>query len=150
MGVFPELRQGFHRIGNHYGRFFDRDRFLGRDLWDDNWIQPDTHPYANLKQQDKIYILEVVVSGFKKEELNVSVHNHVLTVRGQKEKGDDNKSVYVKREYDTDSFTRVFELTADIDMEKVSAKLENGLLSIELMRSDEQGENETTRRIKVL
>ena len=109
------VRQGFHRMGSRYGRLFDKGQFLNRDIWDNNRLTPDSHPYSNIKAKEDCYIIEVATPGFKKTDLSLKVSNDVLIVMAQKKSEEDNSSKYIQQEYDVDVLKRVFMLSPEVD-----------------------------------
>ena len=91
----------------------------------------DGYPPYNIEQsgEDKLRIT-LAVAGFSREELNVTVEDRQLVIRGkQSENGDKN---YLHRGIAARQFQRAFVLAEGIEV--TGASLENGLLSIELER----------------
>ncbi|HTX59710.1 MAG TPA: Hsp20/alpha crystallin family protein [Verrucomicrobiae bacterium] len=72
---------------------------------------------VEIARNESGYEIEIAAPGFTPESIDVTIEDSVLTVRGKTEKR---------------SFTRSFSLPDDIDGDAVSAKLENGLLTIAL------------------
>jgi HSP20 family protein len=84
-------------------------------------------------EDDKSLVLDVQVPGFKKDEVDISVHNGILEIKGEKhEKEEDkkgNKRSYMLRESHA-SFYRRLRLPDYADEEHVDAKFEGGMLKI--------------------
>ncbi|MDO9381512.1 MAG: Hsp20 family protein [Hyphomicrobiaceae bacterium] len=78
--------------------------------------------------------ITLAVAGFKREELDVSVEDKQLTVRGKQE--DDQTREYLYRGIAARQFTRTFVLADGIEV--TSADLNNGLLAIDLQRHEPQ------------
>lgn len=94
--------------------------------------------------------MEVVVPGFKKEELEVSLQDDVLTIRGQKSyPASEKKGEYIMEEFDIDSFERKFKLARTIAHEKISAKYENGVLRLTFTDVPKE-EEKAYQKVKVL
>jgi HSP20 family protein len=72
------------------------------------------------------------VPGVKKEDLDITLENGVLTVKGSRkfEPTGAKEQLLLGRSYGT--FTRAFSLPEHLDEEKLSAQLENGVLTIEI------------------
>ena len=86
-------------------------------------------PYNVIKQDEDTYLVELALAGFNKSEINVTVDNGNLIVKGEKE----NKDVEFKHKgIATRSFTRSFALGEY--MEVTGAEFENGMLSIIIER----------------
>lgn len=76
--------------------------------------------------------ITLAVAGFKREELDVTVEDKQLTVRGKQE--DDKSKEYLYRGIAARQFARTFVLADGIEVR--AADLANGLLAIELQRKE--------------
>lgn len=115
----------FHRIGDTYGHFVNRDHFLGRSAFDSNWM---THNIpSNIKKTEKGYEMELALPGFHKSEINIVRQGNVLSVSAQKPKQTKAELVKVPS-----SVSRSFQLDDSTDHEKIESQFENGLLKISL------------------
>lgn len=76
--------------------------------------------------------ITLAVAGFTKDQLDVSVEDSQLTIRGKQE--DDETREYLHRGIAARQFTRTFVLADGIEVR--GADLNNGLLSIELQRPE--------------
>ena len=88
-------------------------------------------PYNIVKLDEDSFLIEVAVAGFAEEELDVTVDNGQLIITGNTSSRDDNRD-YVHKGIAMRSFTRTFRLADHIQVE--NARLENGLLAVELRR----------------
>ncbi len=77
--------------------------------------------------------LDIQVPGFSQKDLNVDLHNDVLTIKGEK-KEEEQEEGSERKVYQ--SFTRHFHLPYRVNPDEVSAKVENGILSVELPREE--------------
>ncbi len=91
----------------------------------------DGYPPYNIEQSDEDRLrITLAVAGFSREELNVTVEDRQLMIRGkQSENGDRN---FLHRGIAARQFQRAFVLAEGIEV--IGASLENGLLSIDLER----------------
>ena len=89
-------------------------------------------PYNIQKVEDFKYTIELALAGFSKDDIEIEVADGVLTVRSVKEKDDDevNDDYTLHRGISYRKFNRKFTLADDVVVN--DAKLENGLLTIEL------------------
>ena len=78
--------------------------------------------------------ITLAVAGFQRDELDVSIEDNQLTVRGRQE--DDKTREYLYRGIAARQFTRTFVLADGIEVR--SADLNNGLLAIDLQRHEPQ------------
>jgi molecular chaperone IbpA len=87
-------------------------------------------PFDLIKVDDNRYRIEIAVAGFRREEIEITSHQNVLIIRGQK--GEDNGSNYVHRGIATRSFERRFALADHIQV--TGADLSDGMLKLDLVR----------------
>ena len=90
-------------------------------------------PYNIEKTGDGAYRLTMAVAGFSPDELDVTVHENVLRVSGKSQKDEEKKNGngYLHRGIARRAFERRFSL-AD-HMKVTGARLDNGLLHVELV-----------------
>lgn len=100
-------------------------------------------PFDLIKEGEHDYRIEVAVAGFKRSEIEITSHQNVLIIRGQK--ADDNGSTYIHRGIATRSFERRFALADHIQV--TGADLRDGMLAITLKR--EIPEAMKPRRIEI-
>ncbi|MCT7374818.1 Hsp20 family protein [Chelativorans salis] len=91
----------------------------------DNWP-----PYDIAKTGEDAYRISMAVAGFAQDELEIIQEPNLLVVSGVK--AEDDKAEYLHRGIAGRSFTRRFELADHVKV--VGAKLENGMLTIDLER----------------
>lgn len=92
-------------------------------------------PYNIEKLSDDDYRITMAVAGFTEADLDITVHEHALIVKAKKEKTDEQtaaNTTYLHRGIATRSFERRFQLADYIHV--TDAKLENGLLHVDLLR----------------
>jgi HSP20 family protein len=127
-------------------RFFRNDFF---DLWDGNDLL-DTVPSLNIREEKNDYIVELAVPGIRKEDFNIDVDGNVMTISCNKESEvkDVRENGYSRREYDYSCFSRSFTLPENADVNKVHAKYNDGILSLDIPKK-EQVLKEKAQKIKV-
>jgi len=97
--------------------------------WDKG--QPSYPPYNIELVEDDCYRISMAVAGFVQDELSIEVEKQVLTVTGVKD-AEDKKGHYLHQGIATRNFDRRFRLADHVKVQ--NARLENGLLHIELQR----------------
>ena len=89
------------------------------------------YPPYNIERTDESkYRITVAVSGFGEKDMNVEVRDGVLSVTGKREDAD--KPSYLHRGIAGRAFERRFQLAEHVEVK--GAKLENGLLHVDLER----------------
>jgi HSP20 family protein len=88
-------------------------------------------PAIDVRANDQEVVFSLDVPGIKKEDLEVLLENGVLTIKGQRryEYGE-NEKVWLGRSYG--AFTRSFTLPDGLDVERMSAELNDGVLLLRL------------------
>ncbi|MCF8019255.1 MAG: Hsp20/alpha crystallin family protein [Vallitaleaceae bacterium] len=91
----------------------------------------------DIKDNDQEYILEADLPGVKKEDLRIDYKDDQLLIQVEcKDEMDEEKSNYIHRERRVCSMQRMFGLK-DIQGDQISAKLENGVLTIVAPKREE-------------
>ena len=97
-------------------------------------------PAINIIEQEKDFRVELAVPGTTKEDfkVNVTADNELVislekhNEKEDKEEKEGHKGTYLRREFSYTSFQQSFSLPDDVDRQKISAKVENGVLTIAL------------------
>ena len=89
-------------------------------------------PYDLIMIDDDNYMLKLAVAGFAKQEIDISVDNHTLTITGAVESSTDDEIDYLHKGIAMRKFTRTFALGEY--MEVISAEINNGILYVSLRR----------------
>jgi HSP20 family protein len=97
----------------------------------------DWTPSCNVSETPEEYRIEAELPGVKQEDLEVSVEDRVLMLRGERreEKEEKKGKKYHRVESSYGSFMRSFTLPNDADEDKVVAKYKDGLLSVRIPRT---------------
>ena len=119
-------------------RIFDADRFF--NVQPLKW-QTETEvvlPKVNVTETDNSFYLEAETPGMQDKDIGIEVHNGILTIKGHTANNSDNKKEnYHIREFSSQSFERSFRLSDRVDTENVSAKIENGILKVDLPKYEQ-------------
>jgi molecular chaperone IbpA len=106
---------------------------------------PSYPPYNIEKTGENAYQITMAVAGFSDSDLEVTVKESSLAIVGKKETDEKNAPKYLHRGIANRAFERRFDLADHIQV--VAARLENGLLSVDLVR--EVPEAMKPRNIKI-
>jgi HSP20 family protein len=81
-------------------------------------------------------IIKSTIAGVKPEDLKISLHNDLLTIKGVRSTGQNiQEENYLYRECYWGSFSRSIILPVEVDSKRVEAELENGVLTITLYKN---------------
>jgi HSP20 family protein len=90
----------------------------------------------NVQADDEAYMITAEVPGLTADDLSVEVLEDLVTLRG--EYGDiDHESRLLSEIHRSGGFFRKIRLPESVDADSVEAKVENGLLSVRLPKSEE-------------
>jgi molecular chaperone IbpA len=125
--------------------------FIGFDRALDTWNHVQTvstatnyPPYNLIKVDDDSFVVELALAGFTKTDIDISVSDGKLIVKGET-KAEDNDSKFIHRGIAARKFTREWALGEY--MEVKAAELKDGMLKIEIERI--LPEEKKPRQIKV-
>ena len=119
---------------------FSSPLFLGFDhferLVDSLSKADDSYPPYNIEQiGEQGFRITLALAGFKKENINITLENNQLTIRGRQEANPN--AVYIFRGIATRQFLRTFVLADGVEV--TNAEFENGLLHVNLLRIKQSG-----------
>lgn len=137
---------GIHPIDSMERAF---DRIFGR-RWPSLWSRNDTPvvdslfefeglriPSLDVIDRDDEVMVRAEIPGIEKKDINVSIADSVLTIKGEtsaeskEEKGD-----YYRHEISSSSFARSVALPGNVDESKVVANLKDGVLEVKLPKAE--------------
>lgn len=112
-----------------------------------------TAPAINVKETDKAYVVELAAPGMQKEDFNVHINdegNLIVKMEKKNEKKEEDKSArYLRREFSYSKFEQTLLLPDDVKKEDIKAKVEHGVLTVELPKIVEE-KVKVSRQIDVL
>ena len=102
-----------------------------------------TAPAINVKESDKAYTVELAAPGMNKQDFNVHINdegNLVVKMEHKEEhKEEENKNVrYLRREFSYSKYEQTLILPDDVKKDAISAKVEDGVLTVELSKVVEE------------
>ena len=118
----------------------NRVNSLFRDFNDGESSLTNTNfiPAVDVYEDEKRIVLKLEVPGIPEKDLDVTVENNTLVVRGERkfEKEEKEENFHrIERRYG--SFSRSFNLPTTVETENIDAKYENGVLKLELEKKPE-------------
>lgn len=127
-----------------------------RDLWDMPTLKHEFREMehsmkTDIKENENGYKLEVEMPGYDKSNINMNLENGYLTISAQKTENKDQtdkKGNYIRRERKFGSCSRSFYVGDNIKEEDIDAKLEQGVLVINVPKTNPKIENKKQILIK--
>ena len=92
-------------------------------------------PVASVTEDGDSYVLKVEMPGVTKEGLEISVENNELSIVGRRALPGI-EGTMIDRESRPENFRRGFELDPTIDTAKIGARIEQGILTLTLLKAE--------------
>lgn len=103
------------------------------------WIEDDFEEgqlSLDVYETPKNIIVKSTIAGVNADDLDISINNDMLTIRGKREESEKIKTKkYLYQECYWGSFSRSIILPTEVKAEQIDAKLENGILTITLPKA---------------
>ena len=123
------------------------------DFFDNDWMMQTnaTAPAINVVESDKDYKVEVAAPGMKKEDFNIHLgdNNELIITMEQKNENKEEHKKYLRREFAYSKFQQSFVLPDNIEKEKISASVNDGILTIELPKQAPEEKAKVNRVIEI-
>ena len=125
------------RLQREMNRFLDPMLSASRDgsasLLDGFWS-----PAVDVVDKEDSIVVKADLPGLAREDVDVSIENNVLTIRGEKKRGQellDGEVIRAERYYG--GFYRAFTLPSTADADKIQASFNNGVLELVILKKEE-------------
>jgi HSP20 family protein len=105
---------------------------------------PGWSPLGDVEETDDAYVVEIDLPGVKRDDIDIELHERQLTISGEiKEK--ERAGILRRRTRRVGQFHYAVTLPADVDAAKVEARLDEGVLTVRVPKS----ERAKPRRIQI-
>ena len=116
-----------------------------------------TAPAVNVKEDADKYTMEVAVPGIKKDYVRIDLNKDgdlELSIENKLEHHEEDgkaehKEHYLRREFSYTNYQQTYSLPEDVEKENISAKVEDGILSIVLPKIKKNEASVNGRRIEI-
>ena len=125
------------------------------EIFNNEWMpkMKATEPAINVKEDGKAYTMEVAVPGIKKEFCRININNdgnlEVAIENKLEHKEENKKEHFIRREFSYSNYQQTYVLPENVVKEKISAKVENGVLSIVMPKQTKEEETKSQLQIEV-
>lgn len=130
------------------------DHFFGNE-----WVDKtsSTAPAVNVIETDKEYKVEIAAPGLTRDDFKIDINeDNELTVSMEKkvEKNEESekegkKHTYLRREFSYSSFRQRMILPDNVNVDNIDAKMENGVLTIDIPKKTEEEKRKNMRQIDI-
>jgi len=126
---FALFRKEFDDLFDNFFRSFDMQPFEGRI--------GAFSPKVDVTENEKEFRISAELPGMDDKDIDVSLQNDMLTIRGEKkEEKEDKGKDYYRMERSYGSFSRTIPLPVEVETNKVDAKFKKGVLTITLPKTE--------------
>ena len=128
------------------------------DMFDMEWAprHVTTAPAVNVKESDDAFTMEIAAPGLKKEFCSVNINNEgnlVVKIENkaqhEEKPQEGEKHHYLRREFSYASYEQAYTLPDEVNKDAISAKVEDGILTIELPKLAPEPEKKMDRVIEI-
>ena len=101
-----------------------------------------TAPAVNVKESETAYTMELAAPGIKKEYCRVNINedgNLAIAIENKCEhKHEDKHHHYLRREFSYSNYEQSYTLPDDVERDKISAKVEDGILTVTMPKMEKE------------
>ncbi len=124
------------------------------DFFNNDWMPrgETTTPSVNVLEDENEFKVEFAVSGISKEDFKVYVNDNdtmVVSVEKSAKNEDKDGKRYLRRDFSYTNFIQTFTLPDNIDKKSIAAKVDNGVLIVDLPKMKEEQKKESCRFIEI-
>ncbi len=126
------------------------------DFFNTEWMEKAnaTAPAINVVEHDNGYAVEVAAPGMTKDDFNVHLDedgNISITMEKKSENKEENKKNghYLRREFSYSKFQQTMILPDNVDKEKISASVKDGVLTIDLPKLPKEEPVKRSKQIEI-
>jgi HSP20 family protein len=116
------------------------DNFLGSNLMNDrfNTDFSASLPSVNIIEDKEEFRIDLAAPGLSKKDFAIDIHNKVLTISSEnKDENEEKTENYMRREFHYSSFKRSFSLPETVELDKIKATHQNGILRVHIPKKKE-------------
>lgn len=127
------FRDRFSRLFDQAFSDFRPSFESGEDVASRNWL-----PAVDISETDEALLLYAELPGMTKEDVNITLENNLLSIRGERKfEKDVKKENFHRIERTFGSFARTFTLPSNVRSDEVKASFVDGVLQIEIPKAEE-------------
>lgn len=97
--------------------------------------RPVYAPLTDIYEKEDAILVRCDMPGVDQKDLDVTLEDNVLTIRGNQAEVSAEGRELLMREFGTGVYERAFTILPEIESEKISARIKNGVLDIQLPKS---------------
>ena len=127
---------------------------LFNDIFENDWMPKtnNTAPAINVSEVENGYQVEVAAPGMTKDDFQIYLADEdhlVVSIEKKDETKEENKK-YLRREFSYSKYQQAMVIPENVDREKISASVNDGILTIELPKKAVEEHANEPKRIEIL
>ena len=122
----------------------DFDNLVKTLFWDGRWssdfmkTKENLFPQLNFSEKDNKYCVEIDLPGVDPKEVELSLSDNTLTLKGERKAESEQKEAHYHRsEKSHGHFMRTITFPEKVDQESVTAESKNGVLLVQVQKAEE-------------
>lgn len=129
------------------------------DFFGNEWVDKrnSTAPAVNVIETEKEYKVEIAAPGLTRDDFKIDINeDNEITVSMEKKSEKEEcpakeckKHTYLRREFSYSSFRQRMILPDNVKVDEINAKMENGVLTIEIPKRTEEEKRKNMRQIEI-
>jgi HSP20 family protein len=125
------------------------------DFFGNEWVERPgaASPSVNIIANEKAYKVEIAAPGLTKRDFRIDVHDDnrlIVSVERKSEvKDEDRGNKYLRREFTFSSFRQSMILPDNVDRDQIKAKVEDGVLTVEIPKIVKEEKVQTVRQVEI-
>ena len=118
-------------------KFFDDMKDNLQSFFEDFPAWSGNGPAVDVREEENRYVVEAELPGMSEKDIEVKLDGSVLSISSKRqEEKEEEREGYLRRERRSSAFHRSFSLPTDVKSEAVDAEFKNGLLTIDLPKTE--------------
>ncbi len=119
------------------------DDFLSDNFfnWPNEMNRGASLPRVNVAEHEDEFLVEMAAPGMKREDFHVELDNDILTISSEtshtNEEKDEKNGSFTRKEFSYGSFRRSFHIPNTVEVDKIKAKYQDGLLRLVIPKKEE-------------
>lgn len=143
--IIPKPYHTQNWLPGAFSDFFDIDHFFRSGI---------TSPAVNVLESDAAYSVEVAAPGMNKDDFKICLDENgdlVISMEKQAKTADDDEKArrYLRREFTYTKFKQTLSLPEGVERDRISASVNDGILTITLPKQTEEEKQKASRFIEV-
>lgn len=132
------LQREMDRLFDEFWKGSTNQGFMTQGLTAEPFGYGMLNPVIDVSDDDNAFHVRAELPGMSKEDVDITLANGLLTIRGEKKQEDEEKGKnFYRQERAFGTFSRTLQIPVDVDESKIEARFENGVLNIDLPKTEE-------------